>query len=104
MWRLRSHFRVQLDLPVVFRWRDRSGRHQAEGVTRDISAAGVFVLSEVFPPVSAIIRCEVLIPSLDVQAQGSLLEVIAVGHVVRAGESNGFAVRSKKFVLRDLQA
>jgi hypothetical protein len=78
---LRSVIRVLLGLPVVFRWKDANGTHHGKGVTRDLSVKGMFVMvsEPECPPVSAIVRCALKIPSLDFLAPDAVLEGLTKG-------------------------
>jgi hypothetical protein len=52
--------RYLLEVPLVFRWQGRGNGHlQGDGVTRDISARGAYVLSVTAPPVGAEVHVEV---------------------------------------------
>jgi hypothetical protein len=47
---------------VAFFWENaEGGKFQAEGVTRDISDVGVYVLSEKCPPLKSKVRVEVML-------------------------------------------
>jgi hypothetical protein len=56
----RRAVRYLLEVPLIFRWLgpERS-RLQCDGVTRDISARGAYVLSVTAPPVDALVDVEV---------------------------------------------
>ena len=48
-------------MPVAFSWKVSPGeRVRGEGVTRDMSTSGVFILTEKCPPVDAMIAIEVI--------------------------------------------
>ena len=56
----RRAVRYLLEVPLVFRWQGSGNRHlQGDGVTRDISARGAYVLSVTAPPVGAVVHVEV---------------------------------------------
>jgi hypothetical protein len=96
--------RFPLRVPAVFFWKGpRGSRQKAEGLTRDISADGVFIMAESCPPMESSIEFEVKLPALDVS--GPPVKIRAAGQVVRSGgalskNTQGFAVHSsRKFVL-----
>ncbi|MBI3669120.1 MAG: PilZ domain-containing protein [Acidobacteria bacterium] len=89
---------------MKFQWRNRGGsRHRGEGVTRDISTNGMYVLTDASPPVDAWLQIQVQFPPL---AEGRGLQMRTSGHVIRreliaGGETHrGFAAACKTFVLR----
>jgi hypothetical protein len=56
----RRAVRYLLKVPLVFRWQGSGNSHlQGDGVTRDISARGAYVLSVTAPPVGAVVHVEV---------------------------------------------
>jgi hypothetical protein len=74
---------------VVLSWELPGGiTTRAEGYTRDISPAGVFVFTVNQLPLGAIVNLEVSLPSLRGQSSGAFLRTI--GHIVRT-EVAGFA-------------
>ncbi len=86
---LRRATRFQVHAPVIFHWIDQEGvQRQAGGFARDISTGGVFVLSEVPPPIGTVVRLELMLPRLEAAARGWQLK--ASGKVVRV-EWDGFA-------------
>ena len=75
---------------MAFSWELPDGNSiEGEGHTRDISPAGVFVLTNFRPPLAAVVKLEVVLPSLREEHSGACLRTL--GHVVRA-EEIGFAV------------
>jgi PilZ domain len=87
---LRQNKRYRLKASVAFSWELPDGNSiQGEGHTRDISPAGVFVLTGFRPPLGASVKLEVVLPSLREEHSGACLRTC--GHVVRA-EEIGFAV------------
>jgi len=53
--------RYELTIPVAFLWADHDGSAlHAEGVTRDISDIGVYVLADKCPPLNSEVRVEVM--------------------------------------------
>jgi hypothetical protein len=56
----RRAVRYLLKVPLVFRWQGPGNSQlQGDGVTRDISARGAYVLSVTAPPVGAVVHVEV---------------------------------------------
>ncbi len=99
--RLRELSRYCFVLPVTFSWKDAGERRSGAGKTRDLSARGIFVETAACPPLSAIVRCELLVPNLDEDRINHWLRGTAVGRVVRSDANVGFAISSRVFVLRD---
>lgn len=88
-------------------WTDERGlRQSAKGVTRDISAGGVFVEADTPPPVGLPVRLEIVLPPLRVGTPG--IRLLAEGRVLRVepavDEGPGFAAVNEQFVLETLQA
>jgi hypothetical protein len=87
---LRQNKRYRLRAFVTFSWEQTdSGTMRGEGYTRDISPAGVFVLTRDRLPSSTAVKVEVTLPSLNEKRSGASLRT--QGRVVRSEES-GFAV------------
>jgi hypothetical protein len=102
MPQLRQFTRFNVRYPVVFVWKDESGEHAGRGVTSNISAGGMLILSSDCPPTSSIIHCEMSLPSPE---GGSVmaLEGTATGSVLRKQNNDreaGFAIRSSEFIVR----
>lgn len=102
----RKYARHCLSLHAVFSWVNQQGVLQrAEGVTRDMSAGGAFVLAEIAPPVGAATQVEVALPSL--QGTGRPLRIEVQGRVVRVesdangGQKNGFAAVNENYVVHE---
>jgi hypothetical protein len=56
----RKAVRYLLEVPLVFRWQGAGDKRlQGDGVTRDLSAKGAYVLSVTSPPVEAVVDVEV---------------------------------------------
>jgi hypothetical protein len=101
MPQLRKFTRFTLRVPVVFGWTDQGGEHAGRGVTSNISAGGMFIVSSICPPTSSVVHCEMLLPSPSAKGIEEF-EGRAIGSVVRSQQSgeNGFAVFSNDFVVR----
>jgi hypothetical protein len=62
---MRKEIRYRLDAPVVFSWEGaRHRRFQGEGITRDVSIQGAFILTATMPPPDCRIQVDLLLPSL----------------------------------------
>lgn len=94
---MRKEIRYRLDIPALFYWESADQRRlQGEGVTRDISVFGAFIVSPTCPPVEAPLQFEVVLPSLDdampvVRIEGEA-RVVRVDHPTGRQGENGFAV------------
>ena len=93
---------------MTFEWRDAQGVVGCgQGVTRDISSKGMFILSDCLPPAKVDLRLEVLFGSVVGQESSLQLEVEAL--VLRLepaaifGALSGFAVLNKSHNLADLR-
>ena len=91
---LRKANRYQLNAPVLFSCKRSHGKlHEAEGVTRDVSAKGIFVLGAEAPEVGAYIELDAFLPA--VRGRGKTVKLHAEGRVLRveelAGAGMGFA-------------
>lgn len=62
---MRKEIRYRLDAPAVFTWDGIHHRRlQGEGITRDISVQGAFILTATLPPPDCTIQVDLLLPSL----------------------------------------
>ena len=87
---LRQHRRYRLVATVNFEWVTADGfLHKATGETRDISAAGVFILSPKLLPSGISVDLVVNLPSLQDNSSGAQLKT--QGRVLRT-DGKGFAV------------
>ena len=98
----RIQIRYQLCARAVFSWEGPGlERFRGEGVTRDISESGAFIVSTSCPPAGAPVRVEIFLPPL----RGALATVrlraeTAVVRVEQAppgDQQSGFAVESPGF-------
>lgn len=101
---LRKFARHPLRVPVIFSWTDRQGLHQqAEGYTRDISPAGMFLFAPTCPPPGTPVGLDAVLPPFC--DNGPSWQMKAQGHVVRvepAGEGReipGFAAVNDQLAL-----
>lgn len=100
----RKHKRHELSVVVRFDWESSGGiRDEGFGTTRDLSAAGVFVITTNPPPVGADVHFAVdlkrlgLDSTLTIEAKGTVKRVEAA-HL--GGLVDGFAIYARKMVLK----
>lgn len=94
---MRKEIRYRLEAPAIFTWENfQNKRLQGEGLTRDISLLGAFILTSTCPPNMSIIRVEVALPSLTgIETEIRILgraRVVRVDHPSGGQGDNGFAV------------
>jgi hypothetical protein len=93
---MRKEIRYRLDVPAVFSWEGRDHRRlQGEGVTRDVSVQGAFILTATMPPDDCPIQVDLLLPSLT--GVESMMRITGRARVVRLERPankwiHGFAV------------
>jgi hypothetical protein len=94
---MRKEIRYRLDAPAVFSWEGmREARFQGEGITRDVSVQGAFILTTTMPPPDCAIQVDLLLPSL--AGMSSMMRITGKARVIRVEhlDSNvwirGFAV------------
>ena len=92
-------------LAVTLDWISKPGKPiLAEGLTRDISAGGIFAHSNRCPPVGTLVHYRVFLPA--VHRMGANVRITGFGEIVRVerlgcGERwNGVAVRFEKQMIR----
>jgi len=100
----RKGIRYRMSASVTFRWSGpENGRYQGEGVTRDMSVAGAFVLTATCPPPNAVIQMDVFLPMSDgtskVQMKADMM-VLRVEHDIAGKKRSGFSAVGKGFSLR----
>jgi hypothetical protein len=96
----RQHKRFDLSASVTFSWEEPEGIHGAgRGTTRDVSEYGLFVLTNSFPPMGAVIEFEMSFPFRD----DSEIQMKAKGQVVRVEASGAEMARGFAAVTRILQ-
>ena len=88
----------------MFRWSGPGdGSYQGEGVTRDISVAGAFVVTAACPPPNSLIQMEVFFLLSDGGAKALMkadMMVLRVEHDVTGNKRSGFSAVGKGFSLR----
>ncbi len=98
----RQHERYPWGFAVVLRWKDvHRHRIKYEGLTRDISAQGMFVFATTCPPKGAAVHYDVFLPPRRWPGPGLRIggtgQVIRVESVSGAGRRwSGLAVRFRK--------
>jgi hypothetical protein len=99
---MRREMRYRLDASALFSWESaQHTRLQGEGVTRDISVFGAFIVTPTCPPVDVPIQVEVVLPSLTgrkpvIRVSGAA-RVLRVDHSSKGEGENGFAIVSENF-------
>jgi hypothetical protein len=94
---MRKEIRYRLDAPAVFSWEGaRHRRFQGEGITRDISVQGAFILTATMPAPDCPVQVDLLLPSLTgmkvmMRITGKA-RVIRVEHLTSDTWIHGFAV------------
>jgi hypothetical protein len=92
-----------MNASVMFRWSGPDdGHYQGEGVTRDMSVAGAFVLTSTCPPPNSLVQVEVFLPLSGGGSKALMkadMTVLRVEHDI-AGNRSGFSAISKGFSLR----
>ncbi len=92
-----------MNAPVIFRWKGPdSERFQGEGVTRDMSITGAFILSATCPPPNAAVKMEVLLPLSDGVSKAQMkadMTVLRVDHDLAGNKRSGFSAVGKGFLL-----
>jgi hypothetical protein len=100
----RKEIRYRMSAAVIFRWKGPDNeRFQGEGVTRDMSVAGVFVLTATCPPANAEVQIEVLLPlsgGVSNARMKSEMAVLRVEHDIAENRRSGFSAVGSGFSLR----
>jgi hypothetical protein len=101
----RTALRYALRLPVVFSWQDDCGRIQgSDGYCRDLGSRGIYVHSDVVPPLGVAVEMNVFLPRAENSPRPS--EIQAIGRVVRSEPPTspnccGFAAMNHTTLLRE---
>lgn len=94
---MRKEVRYRLEAPATFTWENVQGRSlHGEGVTRDISLFGAFILTPMFPPNLSFIQVELALPALaayapDIRIVGKA-RVMRIEHFDASQDTCGIAV------------
>ena len=104
----RGATRYPLQLVVTFSWKDVGGLVQgSEGRSRDLNGRGIFVHSDLIPPIGSSVVISVLLPHLAPTKRPA--ELHAEGRVVRVDQgdsgshASGFATMNHTVTLRDAE-
>jgi hypothetical protein len=93
-----------MNASVMFRWSGpENGHYQGEGVTRDMSVVGAFVLTSTCPPPNAVVQVEVFLPLTDGASKALMkadMTVLRVEHGIAGKVRSGFSAAGKGFSLR----
>src|SRR5580698_2400031 len=82
---MRKDIRYRLDAPAVFSWAGaRHRRFQGEGITRDISVQGAFILTATMPPPDCPITVDLLLPSIS--GMDSMMRITGKARVIRVDQ------------------
>ena len=103
----RKFLRVPVGTRAVFTWGSQEGAEKrGKGVTRDISAGGIYLYTKTPPPVGSSIKLDMLLPK--VRGAMEALRMKVMGRVVRVHPPDeeerrisGFAAVTDRFVLQD---
>jgi hypothetical protein len=94
---MRNELRYRLDAPAVFSWEGAHHRRfQGEGITRDVSVQGAFILTATIPPPECPIQVDLLLPT--VTGLNAEMRITGRARVIRVEQSpseswiRGFAV------------
>ena len=94
---MRKELRYRLDAPAVFSWEGaRHRRFQGEGITRDISVQGAFIMTTSMPPPDCPVQVDLLLPSLT--GTDGMMRITGKARVIRVEHPSsdtwlrGFAV------------
>lgn len=101
----RRDTRYVMRIPVVFRWRSsRSDSARGEGVTRDMSISGAYIVTSRCPPANSMVEIEVVpfarrsMPRGVVKAKMKVLR-IEPGDNMENKKCYGFAAAGKTFAV-----
>ena len=93
-----------MNASVMFRWSGPENEHyQGEGVTRDMSVAGAFVLTATCPPPNSVVQIEVFLPLSEGGSKALMkadMMVLRVEHDIAGNKRSGFSAVGKGFSLR----
>jgi hypothetical protein len=79
---MRKEIRYWLDASAVFSWEGAHHRRfQGEGITRDISVQGAFILTATMPPPDCPVQVDLLLPSLT--GVKSMMRITGKARVIR---------------------
>jgi hypothetical protein len=98
----RASVRYRFGTPALFSWECQAGgRLRGDGVTRDISVRGAFILTPTCPPTGVVVQLEILLTAPD--GSGHSVRIATEGRVLRVEQPaesearGGFAVAGEGF-------
>ena len=92
---MRKAKRYRLSAPALFMAAPREGKPQSgRGVTRDINAFGVYILTDTSPPVGARVQLDILLPKLEDPGFG--MSLAGEGVVVRVEPQGSESAEPRK--------
>jgi hypothetical protein len=100
----RTYERSDVSAPVKFGWDLSDGtQRQGTGITRDLSAGGLFVMTDDLPPVGTTIHFEVdlatsRLGSTTIRAKGLVNRIETTRS---AGQVGGFAISTRRMMLKN---
>ena len=99
----RKNVRYRLRVPVVFYWESpQHDRLQGEGVTRDISVSGAYLLTATCPPADATVQVEIIVSSVLGTVKPLIkakMRVLRVEHDPANQGQSGFSIVGDGFAL-----
>jgi hypothetical protein len=85
---MRRELRYRLDVPVLFSWQNALNRRlYAEGISRDISVLGAYIVTATCPPLETHVEVEVALPSL--AGNNSVVRIKGEARVIRVEHRSG---------------
>jgi len=98
----RKDVRYRLAVPAIFSWEHPSGiANRREGITRDISSSGAFVMSTVCPPAESRVEVEIIVSALPGEPRAWLKASMKVLRVEQGAEGDcGFSLAGEAFIVR----
>jgi len=86
--KMRKEVRYRLRAPVVFSWEGaRYQRFQGEGITRDISVQGAFIVTATTPPAECTIQLDLVLPPL--AGLQAVMRIVGRARVTRVDHRSG---------------
>lgn len=99
---MRKEIRYRLGTLAVFTWEGANRRRfKGEGMTRDISVLGAYILTATSPPADCVVRLDLMLPQL--AGSKTAMRIIGDARVIRVEHCsgndgmNGFAVVADDF-------
>lgn len=98
----RTNTRYRLSARAVFSWEgSEHKRFQGEGITRDLSLSGAFILTLTCPPVHSVVQVEFFLPPFHGTVATARIKadarVLRVEQATTGEQQSGFAVNSPGF-------